>query len=388
MNYPLTSSNWNEQENKIIYKIVKSKNFTMGNSVKIFEEEFSKYIGMKYSVMVNSGSSANLLGLNALFFIKKNFLKEGDEVLAPAISWSTTYSPIQQLKLKLKLIDVDINTINLDEKLLEKAISKKTKVVIAVNILGLPCNLIKIKNICKNNKVFLFEDNCESLGASIKRKKCGSFGDISTHSFFYSHHMCTMEGGMISTNNFEIYCILRSLRAHGWTRDLNFKNPLIKQNLKKNYEKYNFILPGYNVRPLEMSGAIGSLQIKKLDKFIRQRRKNYHTFNKLFSKDERFITQKKTKYFHSSFAFPMIFKNSTKAHKKKIYNAMKKNNIQYRLITGGCFTKQPYSKYFNFKIYKNLKNSINIHNNGFTIGNHSRDLTKELMQLKKLFDKI
>jgi CDP-4-dehydro-6-deoxyglucose reductase, E1 len=385
--YNLIYSNWSKKEIKNIKDVIKSNRYTMGKKVDEFEKKFSKYIGSKYSVMVNSGSSANLLALNSFFFKKKNKLKRGDEIIVPAISWSTTYSPMQQLGLKLKIVDVDLDTININFEKLKKAITKKTKAICVVNILGLPCELEKIKKLCKQKKILLFEDNCESLGAEINGKKCGSFGDVSTHSFFYSHHICTMEGGMISTNNHETYCILRSLRAHGWTRDLNFKNPLTKHDLKKTYELYNFILPGYNVRPLEMSGALGLTQIKKIDNFIKIRRDNLKFFNSLFKDDERFILPS-NKHFSSSFSFPIIFKDTSKKKQLKFYEVMKKNKIDFRLIAGGCFTKQEYSRYFDYKIYNNLNNSIKIHKDGFVVGNAPINLKNKISKLKKLFDKI
>ena len=225
--YSLSDSTWGTKEKKIIQKVIESGQFTMGKYVHKFEKFFSTYIGKKYSVMVNSGSSANLLGLSSFLYTKSKFLKKGDEVIVPDLAWSTTYAPLQQLGLKLKIVDIDLSSLNINTNELEKAITKRTKLIVAVNILGIPCDLERIKEICKKKNILFFEDNCESLGASIKNKKAGSFGDISSHSFFFSHHICTMEGGMCSTDNYELYCIMKSLRAHGWTRDLPKKNPLV-----------------------------------------------------------------------------------------------------------------------------------------------------------------
>ena len=236
----------------------------MGKNVLRFENNFSKYISKKYSVMVNSGSSANLLALSSLFYKKKNPLKRGDEVLVTGVSWSTTYAPLQQLGLKLKLIDINLKNFNVDEDLLEKAITKNTKLIVVVNLLGIPCDLNRIKKLCDKKKIYLFEDNCESMGAKIGKKKAGSYGELSSHSFFFSHHMCTMEGGMISTDDYELFCVLKSLRAHGWSRDLPKNNPLLKSKKNDFYEQYKFILPGYNVRPGELHGAIGNIQLKRL----------------------------------------------------------------------------------------------------------------------------
>ncbi len=385
MKYPLTHTNWNNQEILSMQKVIKSGMFTMGKNVRDFENKFSKYINKKYSVMVNSGSSANLLALSSLFYKKKNALKRGDEVIVTAVSWSTTYSPLQHLGLKLKLIDIELDTFNIDINLLEKAISKRTKLIVIVNLLGIPCDLKRIKSLCDKKNIYLFEDNCESMGAKIGRKKAGSFGKLSSHSFFFSHHMCTMEGGMISTDNYELYCILKSIRAHGWSRDLPKTNPLIKSKKNDFYEQYKFILPGYNVRPGELHGAIGKIQLKKIEKFIKIRRKNLNLFNKLLGKNKKVIIPK-TKFYSSSFAFPIIIKNLKKSKKLELFKNLKKAKIDFRLITGGCFTKHEYKKYFNYQIYKNLKNSIFLHENGFFVGNASKNLQHEIKSFVKILN--
>ena len=206
--YPLNFSTWDKKENEALKKVIKSNYFTMGPKVEEFERKFASYLGRKYAVMTNSGSSANLISI-ASFFLKSKKLKSNDEVIVPAIGWSTTYSPLQQYGLNIKIVDVYLNDLNINFELLKKAITKKTKMIVVVNILGVPCKLEKIRNLCKKKNIILFEDNCESLGSEINNKKTGTFGDISTHSFFYSHHISTMEGGMALTDDFEIYCILK-----------------------------------------------------------------------------------------------------------------------------------------------------------------------------------
>jgi CDP-6-deoxy-D-xylo-4-hexulose-3-dehydrase len=384
MKYPLTFSTWNKKENLAIKRIVKSGFFSMGKNVAEFEKKFAKYLGRKYAVMVNSGSSANLLAISSFFYKKKNKLKTNDEVIVPAIAWSTTYSPLIQLGLKVKVVDVKIDDLNVDMDQLEKAITSKTKMIIGVSILGVPARLDKIKQFCKRKKIIFFEDNCESLGSKIGSKKTGTFGDISSHSFFYSHHISTMEGGMCVTDDYELYCIMLAMRAHGWTRELPRINPLTS---KKDDVAYNFVLPGYNLRPGEIHAAVGLEQIKKLDKLIRYRVKNWKLFYKLFKDDERFFVQK-TKYFNSSFAFTLILKKSNKLFKQKIFKVLKQNNIAYRLITGGCFTKHPYAKYFKLKIHGKLTNSIKAHEDGFFVGNAGQDLTKEIYKLYSLLKNL
>ena len=378
MHYKLNYSQWGKQEISAINKVVKSGYLTMGKNVNIFEKQFAKYLGRKYAVMVNSGSSANLLSLASLFYKKKKPLKLNDEVIVPAIAWSTTYSPLQQHGLKIKIVDISLKDLNADIDKILSAITKKTKMIVAVSILGFPAELKKMRDICKKKNIYLFEDNCESLGAKIGKEKTGTFGILSSHSFFFSHHISTIEGGMATTNDHELYCLMKSIRAHGWSRDLPKSNNLNFGKKKGLYEQYNFILPGYNLRSTEISAAIGIEQLKKLKNMIYIRNKNLKLFQNLFRNDKRFIIQK-TNYTTSSFYFPMIFKNKvSQKFKLRFFDLLKKNNINFRLITGGCFTEHPYKKYFNYEIYKNVNNAKKAHNDGFFVGNASRDLTKEI----------
>ena len=388
MKYKLSYSTWGKEEVASIKKVLDTNMLTMGSKVLSFEKKFAHYLGRKYAVMTNSGSSANLLGVSALFFKKKNPLKKNDEVIVPALSWSTTYSPLQNNNLSLKIVDINLEDLNIDINLLKKSISKKTKMIAAVSILGAPANLDEIKKICKEKKIYLFEDNCESLGAKIGNKKTGTYGDFSTHSFFFSHHISTIEGGMVVTDDFELYCIMKSLRAHGWTRDLPKKNSIIKKNNDGFYEQYKFILPGYNLRPTEINAAIGIEQLKKLEEMIKIRNENLKFFEHLFKDDTRFIIQN-SPYYNSSFCFPLVFKKKiSKEYKNKFFQILKKNNIDFRLITGGCFTQHPYKKYFNYKIFKNLKNTLKVHRDGFFVGNTSKNLKKEILRFYNVIKNI
>jgi CDP-6-deoxy-D-xylo-4-hexulose-3-dehydrase len=213
--YPLSKDTWDEEEIKAINEVIESKRFTMGPKVKEFEEKFADYFGVKYAIMVNSGSSANLLAIAALIYSGK--LNGGDEVIVPAVSWSTTYAPLQQFGLKLKFVDIDLYTLNISIEELEKAITEDTKAIFLVNLLGNPNDFDKINNLIKGKDIILLEDNCESMGAKYKGKYTGTFGLLSTFSTFYSHHICTMEGGVVTTNDEELYHYMLSIRAHGWT---------------------------------------------------------------------------------------------------------------------------------------------------------------------------
>lgn len=223
MKYPLATSSWGNEEKEAAKSVIDSGNCTMGLITKRFEEEFAKKMGSKYAVFCNSGSSANLLAVAAFFFRKNGLsLKSGDTVIVPAVSWSTTYYPLQQYGLKLKFVDVNLYDFNISIEDIKKYITPDVKAIIAVNILGMPCDFDALKTICDENKLILIEDNCESLSATYTTKinnqfitkQCGTFGDIGTTSLFYSHHMNSVEGGVCMTSDKELFEILICLRAH------------------------------------------------------------------------------------------------------------------------------------------------------------------------------
>ena len=243
----------------------------MGPSVQQFEEDFARKFGIKHALMVSSGSAANLVGVAALFYKKERPLQRGDEVIVPSISWATTYYPLQQYGLRLRFVDVDLHTLNIDVTQLARALTPRTRMVVAVSILGNPCALDVLRAFCDRHGLYLLEDNCESMGATLGGKPCGTFGDINTFSTFFSHHISTMEGGIVATDDTELAHLARSLRAHGWTRDLPDDTTIYERRADDFFEAYRFILPGYNARPLELSGAVGVEQLKKLDGMIAMR---------------------------------------------------------------------------------------------------------------------
>ena len=377
--YPLAVDSWGPSEISAIKRVMKSGLYTMGQEVINFEKEFAKYFNMKHAIMVNSGSSANFLSIFSLIISNKYNFDYGDEVIVPGLAWSTTYSPFFFIKSKLKVIDIDINTLNIDFESIKRAVTKKTKMIVAVSILGNPVELSKLRLFCKKKKIILFEDNCESLGAKIDGSFTGTFGHLSTCSFFFSHHISTIEGGMILTNDTSLAKVIRSMRAHGWTRDIETKN---KQKVE-----YNFIYPGMNVRPTEINAAIGRVQLKKLKKMIEIRRNNFDIYQKIFKSNKAFYIQKETGE-TSSFSLTFVLKENYINYLSLIKKEFIKNKIEFRLITGGCFTKHPYSKYFNFKIHDKLKNTNYIHDNGFFIGNHPIDLRTKLYKIKKILDNL
>jgi len=375
--YKLASSTWDKKELDAIQSVIDKDMYTMGDSVREFENDFSNFMNTKYSVMVSSGSTANLLAIAALFFTKTPKLKRGDEVIVPAVSWSTTYFPLQQYGLKLKFVDIDLETLNYDLKALEEAVSDSTKMIMVVNLLGNPNDFDIINAIIKDKDIFLIEDNCESMGATFNDKQAGTFGIMGTFSTFFSHHMATMEGGFITTDDKELYHILLSIRAHGWTRNLPKDNLVCNKSDDWFEESFRFVLPGYNVRPLEMSGAIGIEQLKKLPAFLDQRRKNAKYFVELFENHPDFIIQKDIDN-SSWFGFSIIIKPSSNLIRKDIINRLKENKIDCRPIVTGNFTRNEVMKYFDYEIHGELENAEYLHQNGFFVGNSQVDLKMEI----------
>lgn len=381
MEYKLATTSWGEEEISAIHRVIDSGMFSMGPQVERYEHDFARYFGSKYSVMCSSGSTANLLMIAALFYRKENPLKRGDEVIVPAVSWSTTYFPLQQYGLHVKFVDIDIHTLNFNIETLENAITDKTRVVLAVNLLGNPNDFNKIQNIIEGKDIILLEDNCESMGAQFENKFTGTFGLMGTFSSFFSHHISTMEGGMITTNDEELYHILLSIRAHGWTRNLPKENLVSPKSDNWFEESFKFVLPGYNVRPLEMSGAIGIEQLKKLPDFIKQRRANAKLFKEYFGNDDRFHIQDEVGI-SSWFGFSFIIRD-LKISRARIIQKLSQNKIECRPIVTGDFTKNKVLKYFDYSICGELLNARILDSHGFFVGNSQEDLTKEIEYLYK-----
>jgi len=377
MFYELAASTWGKEEIEALQEVITSGRFTMGPKVAEFEQAFSAYFGKKYGIMVNSGSSANLVAVAALFFKKDNPLRAGDEVIVPAISWATTYHPLQQYGLRLKFVDVDLQTLNIDERLLEKALTPKTRMVVGVSILGNPAPLGALRKFSDKHGLYFLEDNCESMDAEVDGKKTGTFGDLNTFSFFFSHHISTIEGGMVLTDDEELAHLTRSMRAHGWTRDLPENTTLYDRKSSDYFEAYRFILPGYNVRPTDLNGAIGLQQIKKLPAFTEQRRRNWALFQKRFGNDPRFTIQRENGK-SSCFAFTVVLNNASIGDRDRVFSALKEADIGFRIITGGCFLRHDVIKYYDYEVVGEVRNANLAHDYGFFVGNHPFDLTPQI----------
>ena len=384
----LTYDSWDQKEIDAINKTLSTNQLTQSKNVKKLEKIVAKYHKRKFCLMVNSGSSANLIGVSAMKLYHKLNLKDGDEFIAPGIGWSTSFSPFIQNNLNVKFVDVEKYSMNIDPRLIEKNINKKTKGILAINILGNPCEYEKILNIAKKFNLLLVEDNCESLGATYKRSRCGSFGLWSSLSTYYSHHISTIEGGFLLTDDYNFFSIAKSIRSHGWVRD-QLKSKIFKiKKYSSEKKKFLFYFPGYNLRSTEINAAIGIEQFKKLNKFVIQRRENYKIIKRIISKYNRIIIQKECE-FSSWFGFGLIFL-TTKNKMKNILRIFKKNLIETRPIVTGDFTNQPVMKYYNKKNLKyKLQNCSLINDQGIMIGNSHVALTKaQQLNLKRTFDKI
>lgn len=384
MRYPLASSTWNGREIEAIKRVLGSGLYTMGSRVKEFEQRFADYFGSRHAVMVNSGSSANLLAVAAMRY-KNNPLKPGHEIIVPSVSWGTTYYPLHQYGFRLRFVDVDLNTLNLDLDAVEEAITAGTRAIFAVNLLGAPNDFSRLREICAKRDLVLLEDNCESMGATYDGRYTGTFGICGTFSTFFSHHMCTMEGGVVLTDDEEVFQIVTSLRAHGWTRELPANSFIHKKSDDPFYETFRFVLPGYNVRPLEISAAAGLAQLDQLDGFLEVRRQNAACFVELFGNLD-YVRIQRPVGDSSWFGFSLILEGQLAGRRDEVVKRLTAAGVECRPIVAGDFTKNPVIRYFDYQIHGELKNTAKVDRDGFFVGNHHYDVTEELSELKALLE--
>ena len=378
MKYPLASDTWGKEELAAIHRVVQSGRYTMGDEVKKFETEFAMQFGAKHAIMVNSGSSANLLMIGALFETGK--LKKGDEVIVPAVSWSTTYFPLHQYGLKMVFVDVGDDW-NMDPELVKKEITSKTRVIFAVNLLGNPSKLDELKAISQAYGLYLLEDNCESLGALVNsnNRYTGTFGLMGSFSFFFSHHIQTMEGGMILTDDDKLEQYCRAMRDHGWTRDLEDKNLIQFKTGNPFEDSFKFVVPGYCLRPLEMSGAIGQEQLKKMNGFIMGRIQNAMVFQRTIGQLP-FVDIQRENNTSSWFGFGIVLKGIMEGRRDDLVNHLIASGVECRPIIAGNFMNQPVMDSFDRRMYKKTPTPMadRMDANGFFIGNDAKDLEKEI----------
>lgn len=370
--FPLATSSWDRRELDAIQRVIASDQYSMGPEVARFEENFAKWVGSRFAVMVNSGSSANLAMVAALRYTSNPDLRvePGAEVIVPAVSWSTTYYPLHQYGLHMKFVDIDASTLNYDLDALSDAITDRTRAIMCVNLLGNPNDFDRIRALAESRGIVLIEDNCESMGATFGGRQAGTFGVMGTFSSFFSHHISTMEGGLIVTDDEELYHILLALRAHGWTRNLPKFNKLTGEKSDDPFEEsFRFVLPGYNLRPLEMSGALGTEQLAKLPALIEGRRKNGVTWQNAMQNHRLFRIQQETGN-SSWFGFSMVLRPDSGLTRKDVVQKLGTLGFEVRPIVSGNFTKNPVLKLMDHSLHGQMTNAEEIDSKGFFIGNH------------------
>ena len=390
--YLLLENGFSKKDLDVGCKILRSGYITMNSETRKFEEAFAKKLKVKYAVMANSGSSANLLSTFAACNpLRKNRFKRGDEVIVPALCWPTSLWPLYQAGLKIKFIDVDPKTLNVDADNLISKINKRTKVITLVNILGIAANNEKIVNYARKKNIIIIEDNCEGLGAKLNNKYLGTYGDFGTYSFFYSHQITSGEGGMITCHNKDDYELLVSLRSHGWSRS-NKKNEYMRiaNKYPKLDPRYIFINQGFNLRPTDVQAAMGLNQFERLNKFIKIRINNRKKIIESLKKDPRWKNQYRfiqvPKNIEPSFMGLPIFLNEsmTKEIKMKLLFYLESKGIETRPILTGNFLNQPSIKLFGLNNKKlKFRGAQSIEDLGFLIGLHTKEINQKQLNLIK-----
>ena len=382
--FPLVDSSYDNQEILSCIATLLGGQLTMGPQVKNFETQFSRHIGAPYGVMVNSGSSANLLACSAITNpMRKKHLKSGDKVAIPAICWSTSLWPIIQMGLIPVLIDICPDTLNLSLVSLKKSLFKhEIKAVMMVHVLGNSTQVGELLEIVEDNNLLLIEDTCESLGSKYKDHFLGTLGNFGTFSFYFSHHMTTIEGGMIVTKTLEDHDLLKCLRTHGWSREQSDR-----EALEAKYEhidpRFLFINLGYNVRPMEIQASFGLEQIKRLDKMNAHRRENVCQLRQAFRSHglwkNQFEFPKPTDGLDPCwFGFPLIINEKIKIDYKQFSRALLERGIDTRPIISGNMALQPAIKHFNIDLSMGpFLGAQTVHDCGFFVGCHSKLLSSE-----------
>jgi len=380
-NHSLMENNITKNDLKKVISFLKQDNIILTQSFKVkkFEEEWSKWLGCKYSVFVNSGSSANLLSISTL-----KILGYEGEIIVPPLTWVSDITAVLHCGFKPVFVDINPKTLCMNEDEIIKKINKKTAAVFITYVQGFNGLSKKLLSFLKKKNILLIEDVCESHGATFGKKKLGTYGLMSNFSFYYAHHMSTIEGGMISTNSKKISEILRSLRSHGMARELGNKileKKIINKN-KKLSPKFIFLYSGYNMRSNEISAVIGLNQLRTLDNNNKKRKKNLNLFLSLLDKDK-YQTEFELKG-NSNYAFPVIFKKPSYDNRRRFEYTLTKYNIEFRRgnAGGGNQLRQPYLKNIIRKTnFKNFPYVEHVHFFGYYIGNYP---SLSLIKIKKI----
>lgn len=369
--FPLINDNITQSDKKVISDFVLSTNrFTNGPKVKEFEQAWSDWLGVKYSVMVGSGAASNYITTS----IVRELKGQAGEIIVPPIGWVSDISSVINTGFLPVFVDVDLRSMAITAENIEKAINENTKAIVLVHALGFNGINDQLIELARKHDLLLIEDCCESHGATYKNQKIGSYGDMSCFSFYFGHHMTTIEGGMLCTNNKEIYELARMFRSHGMTREAS-------QETHNKYAKpdvnplFTFAVPGYNMRSGEINAVLGLEQIKRLDHNIEKRQENLNIW--LSNLDDSLYYVDYDIEGSSNYALPLIL-NKENNKMKQVCKVLEQESVEYRLGTagGGNQARQPYLERYGYRVEGSLEISDYIHDFGLYIGNHP-ELKKE-----------
>jgi CDP-6-deoxy-D-xylo-4-hexulose-3-dehydrase len=400
MRVPLASTGLREQDIDAAIDVLRSGNLTMGANVAKFEKTMADYLQVEHFIMVNSGSSANLAIIEALLrpTKRKPYLNPGDGVLVPAIAWPTTIWPLIQLNLKPYFVDVSIDSIGIDLTRAQELIDSSKGVIKAlfpIHPLGNGLDSKVLEAFATKNDLVLINDVCESLGSWDEEKHAGTAGMAGSFSFYFSHHITTMEGGGIATNDSLFADDLRSIRSHGWSRDRSDVHEW-SQDLTNNDSRFLFVSTGYNIRPMEIQAAIGISQIQDIDGFIAKRRSNALAVNELISGKglkliggETLKDQKNSRR-HSWMMLPILIEREFKYSRSEILSILAQEGIETRPILTGNFLNQPSMKRITSDFFQaaDLSISDKLTGSAFLIGNHHDFTSDQLDCILNAFQRI
>ena len=384
MRIPLNRNMLGHEEIDAAKAVLDSGHLTMGERCRAFERAFADYLGVGHAVMVNSGSSANLLAMFALanpLVPSGNGLPSriipGSEVIVPALTWSTTIWPVVQIGAKPVFVDCDPRTLQMDPQAIEAAITSKTSAIAVVHVLGGAVNVSEIRTIAERKNLWLFEDTCESLGVQWDGRMVGSFGQLGSFSFYFSHHITTIEGGMVVTHDPRIAELLRVMRAHGWARDMD--NPT---EVAKKYPdidpRFLFVTTGFNIRPMEINAAIGLVQLKRLASFNEKRRQIAHQLDRglaaLDQSGDLSLIKHGARVTPAPFGYTVICR--TPAARDGLVRHLEAAGIQTRPVICGNLARQPAMKFFDYRVSGDLGGANKVMDCGLYWGSHP-DMTNE-----------
>ena len=384
--FPLIGQSVDVTEVLAMIDTLLSGRITMADRVREYEAEFAKATGAQYAAMVNSGSSANLLALAAAANpARKPHLKPGDEVLVPAICWSTSVWPILQVGAKPVFVDVDPKTLNVDISELRGKLTPKTKGMVAVHILGNSAPMAELLAFAKEANLILVEDTCESLGSKAQGKQLGTFADFGTYSFYYSHHITTGEGGMVVCKTLEDYDLLRCLRAHGWTRELSNRAQVDARHSDVD-SRFLFVNLGYNLRPMETQAAMGLVQLRRMGQMNEARVKNHDNLRKALRthpgwREQLIFPEAAPGTDPVWFGFPCLLNSSFSKHHRAYLEHLSNHGVENRPVISGNFTRQPALKLLGIQAQPELFPGAElVHQSGFFIGLHTDELPQSTLQ--------